>query len=512
MKKAISLLLAFIIVFSLCIPAFAAKECSCEILPVVYVPGFGAGIYQNPGTEEEVAVFPPEQEAFDEALPDIIKAVVMGLIFRNYEAFGTYAIKAATPLIGGMACNPDGTSPENVGTEPCKTPSFDSHQITNYEFSATDVDESVGEYYFLYDWRLDPVENAKELKVFIEAVKAVTGHDEIVLSCHSQGNTVVASYLHLYGSDGISKLIFLSPAFKGLSLVGTLLTRTATVEDKGEAVTEFVKGIMDYDLVQNQLIIALLSSLEKAGILDALLGLLQDILDSQLDRVFDEFLIDVMGTMPGVWSFVPDEYYEAAKKSIFRGLEKYSKLEEKTDYYHYNIQNNVEKLIDEALTNGTSVFISAGYNISNIPITPGKAEHSDFMIDTKYMTIGATCAPIGETLGSGHSQIGTDCGHNHISPDKKIDASTCAYPEYTWFVKGNAHNAFDTEYRNFIKWAILFDGQPTIRSNEQYPQFLEEKDGVLCGSDGSEFKETRSNLKIIFESLAAMIKEAISKN
>ena len=506
MKKAISLLLAFIIVFSLCIPAFAANECSCEILPVVYVPGFGAGIYQNPGTEEEVAVFPPEQEAFDEALPDIIKAVVAGLIVRNYEAFGTYAIKAATPLLAGMACNPDGTSPENIGTGSFRTPNSDTHKTANYEFSAHDVDEPVGDYFFLYDWRLDPVENAKELKAFIDGVKAVTGHDEIVLSCHSQGNTVVASYLHLYGSEGI-----LSPAFKGLSLVGTLLTRTPTVEGKGEAVLEFIKDIMDYDVVQNQLIIALLSSLEKAGILDGILGILQDILDSQLDRVYDDFLIDVMGTMPGVWSFVPDEYYEEAKVSIFRGLEKYAKLEEKTDYYHYNVQNNVEKLIDEAISNGTSVVISAGYNISNIPITPERAEHSDFMIDTKYMTIGATCAPIGTTLGSGHSQINTACGHNHISADKKIDASTCAYPEYTWFVKGNAHNAFGTEYRNFIKWAILFDGQPTVHSNGQYPQFIEEKDGVITAADGSEFEETRSNIKIIFESLAFMIKEAIAE-
>ncbi len=511
MKRIISIAIAIVIVFSLCVPAFAANDCDCATLPVVYVPGFGDGIYQNPGTEEEISVFPPEQEAFDAALPDIIKAAVAGLIFRNYEVFGTYAIKAAAPLIGGMACNPDGTSPENVGIEPHSLPWADTHKITNYEFSSPDVDEPVGEYYFAYDWRLDPIENAKGLKEFIEAVKTVTGHDEIVLSCHSQGNTVVASYLHLYGSDGISKLIFLSPAFKGLSLVGTLLTRTATVEGKGEAVVEFVKNVMDYDVVQNQLIIALLSSLEKTGLLDGVLGILQDILDSQLDRVYDEFLIDVMGTMPGVWSFVPDEYYEEAKVSTFRGLEKYSKLEEKTDYYHYNVQNNVEKLIDEAISNGTSVVISAGYNISNIPITPEKAEHSDFMIDTKYMTIGATCAPIGATLGSGHNQIGKDCGHNHISPDNKIDASTCAYPEYTWFVKGNAHNSFDTEYRNFIKWAILFDGQPTVHSNEQYPQFLEEKDGVLSGTDGSEFKETRSNIRIIFESLAAMIKEAISE-
>lgn len=509
MKKFLSVVLAFVIVFSLCVPAFAAEECNCDILPVVFVPGFGEGIYQNPGSEDEISVFPPEQEAIDEALPDIIKAVVFGIIFRNYEAFGTYAIQGADKLIGGMACNPDGTSPENVGIDADPLPSEDTHKIVNYEFSASDVDEPTGDYYFAYDWRLDPIENAKDLKTFIEHVKTLTGHDEIVLSCHSQGNTVVASYLHLYGSDGIAKLVFLSPAFKGLSLVGALLTRTATVEGKGEAVVEYVKGIMDYDNVQNQLIIALISSLEKVGVLDCLLGIIQDILDSQLDRVYDEFLIDVMGTMPGVWSFVPDEYYEEAKKATFRGLEKYDELEKKTDYYHYNVQNNVEKLIDEAKANGTSVVIAAGYDISNIPVTPEEATHADFLVDTKYMTIGATCAPISGSLGDGYKQADTSCGHNHVSADNKIDASTCAYPEHTWFVKGNTHNSFSTAYRDFLKWAILFDGQPTVHSSEQYPQFLYEKDGVLTAVDGKDSEETRSNIKIIFDSLSYMIKDAI---
>lgn len=509
MKRITSIILALTIIFSLCVPVFAAKECDCGILPVVYVPGFGEGIYLNPGTEDEISVFPPEQEAIDEALPDIIKAVVAGLILRNYEAFGTYAIKAADLLIGGMACNPDGTSPENVGIEPVSLPTADTHKIVNYEFSALDVDEPVGDYYFAYDWRLDPVENAKDLKTFIDHIKALTGHDEIVLSCHSQGNTVVASYLHLYGSDGIAKLVFLSPAYQGLSLVGALLTRTATVEGKGEAVIEYIKGIMDYDSVQNQLIIALISSLEKIGLLDCILGVLQDILDSQLDRVFDEFLIDVMGTMPGVWSFVPADQYEEAKEKTFRGLEKYDELEKKTDYYHYNVKIKITELIDAAKANGTAVVIAAGYDISNIPVTEEEATHADFLVDTKYMTIGATCAPISGTLGDGYKQADTSCGHNHVSADNKIDASTCAYPEHTWFIKGNAHNEFGTAYRNFITWAIHYDGQPTIHSDEQYPQFLEDKDGVLTAIDGNEPEETRSNIKIIFDSIAYLIKDAI---
>lgn len=510
MKKLTSILLSFVIVLSLASPAFAAEKCNCETLPVVYVPGFGAGIHLNPDSDDYVTLFPPQQEAIDEALPDIIKAVIYGLILKQYDKFGTLAIKAATPLLGGIACNPDGTSPENIGVRLSDPTYYDTHQNTKYEFSTVDDVENPGEYYFGYDWRLDPIENAKKLKIFIDKVKVVTGHNEIVLSSHSQGNTVVTSYLHLYSNEGIAKLVLLSPAYQGLSLVGALLTRKATVENKGDEVVEFIKGIMDYSDPTNQLIIALVSSLNKVGILNCLLGRLQDILDSQLDRVFDEFLIDCMGTMPGVWSFVPAHQYEEAKIKTFRGLDKYAELEKKTDYYHYNVKIKTTEILNEAKNNGTAIVISAGYDISNIPVTYESATHSDFLIDTKNMSIGATCSPIGGTLGADYKQAKTDCGHNHISADNKIDASTSCFPEQTWFIKGNPHNEFNEAYRDFITWAILFKGQPDVHSSEKYPQFISVKGNELKIVDSPDQAETRSNFRIIFESLFYLIKDSIS--
>ncbi len=510
MKKLICIILSLSIILSLAIPAFAAEECNCDILPVVYVPGFGAGIHLNPDSDDYDTIFPPQQEAIDAALPDIIKAVIYGLIFKQYDKFGTLAIKAATPLIGGIACNPDGTSPENIGVRLSDPTYYDTHQNTKYEFSTVDDVENPGEYYFGYDWRLDPIENAKKLKIFIDKVKAVTGHNEIVLSSHSQGNTVVTSYLHLYGSEGIAKIVLLSPAYQGLSLVGSLLTRTATVEKKGDEVVEFIKGIMDYSDPTNQLIIAIVSSLNKIGILDCLLGSVQDILDSQLDRVYDEFLIDVMGTMPGVWSFVPAQQYEEAKVKSFRGLEKYAELERKTDYYHYNVKTKTTEILDAAKANGTAIIITAGYDISSIPVSEEAPSHSDFLIDTKFMTIGATCSPISDTLGDGYKQKKTECGHNHVSSDNKIDASTCYYPEQTWLIKGNPHNEFNETYREFITWAILFDGQPTVHSSEKYPQFIAVSGNELKVIDSPDENETRSNFRIIFDSLIHLIKDSIA--
>ena len=507
MKKALSIILAAILAFSIPVAVFADSEkCSCSMTPVVFVPGFGEAIYQNPQSKERTSVFPPEADTTEAAIPDIIKAVV-GLLTGQFDFFGTYAMNAANLILGPAALYSDGTSPENVGVD-FELPSVDTHKT--YAFPQSEDDDE-GYFEFIYDWRLDPIENAKKLEKYIKAVKELTKHDEIILACHSQGNTVVASYLHLYGNDGIEKILFLSPAFQGLSLVGSILTRELSLLNKGEAVEEFIKGIIDMDDAKNQLIISTVSVLNSIGIVDGLLNFLQKAIDSQIDRIFDECLIDLMGTMPGVWSFVPDEYYEKAKKLTFRGLDKYNELEEKVDYYHYNVQVKITDLIDEAMASGTDVIISLGYNISTIPVTTEKEGHSDFLIDTKYMSIGAVCAPIGKALGENYKQADTSCGHNHVSSDNLIDASTCAYPEITWFIKGNPHNSFHTAYNKFLEWAARYNGQPTVHSDVKYPQYMKIGDDKLEPVDGLKPAETRSDIEIIFSSLWILINDALAK-
>jgi hypothetical protein len=51
--------------------------------------------------------------------------------------------------------------------------------------------------------------------------------------------------------------------------------------------------------------------------------------------------------------------------------------------------------------------------------------------------------------------------------------------ESTWFINGMNHNDFNSGYLEFINCAITFDGQPTIESNENYPQFMQYSNGEL---------------------------------
>ena len=508
MKKTLSILLVFALVFSLGTTALAgSKKCSCGMTPVIYVPGFGEPIYMNPNTEGNYTVFPPEGDAITNAVPAIVKAVLFGLAINNFDAFGTYAMEAANIMLGGAACDKDGNPLEGTGVE-YSDPMIDTHKSP--AFVSDDKDDN-GYFTFIYDWRLDPIHNAKLLRDYIGKVKALTGHSNVVISAHSQGNTVVTSYLHLFGSKGIEKLVFLSPAYQGLSLIGSIFTGNLAVNAKGDALADYLNGIMGYEDATSQLLSAAIKEINEIGSVDAILLHLQKLLDDQFDRIFSESLVDILGTMPGIWSFVPDEYYEAAKEKAFANPDEYSTLIEKIDYYHYKVQNKTEKIIRSAKANGTDIIITAGYNISSIPVTSDETVQSDFLIDTGYMSLGATCAPFGKTLNENHRQKNRFCGHSHISADGIIDASTCAFPEYTWFIKNNGHATFGTDYCAFIEWAIRYDGQPTVHTSKNYPQFIQIKEDNLITVTADDTAEVKSNEEVIITSLITLIKNSFEK-
>lgn len=460
MKKIVSLLLVFCMVLSLTVTAFAKAECDCGHVPVIYVVGMGDTIYDYEG-EEPVTIFAPNEAAVKQSIPSIVIAV-LGLLTHQHRLFATFAMKAAYIMLGRAVCDPNGDPRYDTGVEREPLPDKDTHG----QFK-----EDKGDYVFHYDWRLDPLDTAKQLRKFVLHIEKLTKHSTVSFTCHSMGNIILASYLYLYGSDNIEKIVCMSPAFQGLSIMGSLLSGEADISGKGKEVEMFLLSFMG-DSEQDQKLKTLVRVCYKLGLVSGLLNcVLQPALTHQFERVFDECLREMFAYMPGVWAFVPNEYYERAKAYTFGDSTEYTKLIERIDDYHYNVEARLPEILQEAMDNGVGLAILSGYGISSIPLSITHTNQADFVIDTKYTSIGATCAPFGETLPQSHIQSVRD-GHDHISPDFVIDASTCAFPEYTWFVRDQIHFDFPDNYIAFVRWLLDFNGQPTVHSSAQYPQFL----------------------------------------
>ena len=179
----------------------------------------------------------------------------------------------------------------------------------------------------------------------------------------------------------------------------------------------------------------------------------------------------VFGTLLGLWAFVPDASYEQAKKiNLDENTQK--GLIAKADYYHYRIQCRADEILKGALDSGMRVMIVAGYDIQRTPLVESMDNDSDGTVDTMYASAGATVALRGETLGDGYKQK-VDCGHNHLSPDGRIDASTCILPENTWFIKGMLHANCHDGIMKMYNRLMFSDDNMNVFSDPLYTQFLQ---------------------------------------
>lgn len=458
MKKLLAVFLSLIMMLTLISPAFAAEEkCDCGFNPVIYVAALGsATVYENPGTDAEKALFRPETmplvtEAVSKILPTI-----PSLMAGNFDSFGDALIGFVNSAFGALALDGDGNSRENVYA-PEEYPESSDHGIEH-------------SFYFGYDFRLDPYTHADRLHETIQMMKELTGHDKVQLKASSMGGVVTMAYIERYGTEDIETIIFQNCPIKGTAVAGELYCRKFEI-NKDALLNYALDAIpsLEQDFLQGFLY-GLATALDDAGVWTFLVSIADVIVENLLDRVYDEALIPIFGTLPGIWSFVPDEYYEEAK-TVMLDETTQAGLIEKLDAYHYNVQNKAEELLQEANKN-TKIYIVAGYDIQRTPLVTAYMNTSDGTVDTKYASVGAITADIRSTLPEGYTQQVND-GHNHISPDFCIDASTCALPEQTWFVKDMLHCTTHDGHDKLYELMLTSEEQFYVDSYEEYPQFMQ---------------------------------------
>lgn len=461
MKKILSVFLATVLLCIGLLPCFAAEEkCNCGEPPIIYVAALGSGyVFLDAGTENERTLFRPETSDILTDFAPLVPAAADLILTKNYDAFGDVLISCVNASFGMLALDNEGKSHERVTSEEFHPDKDTPHGIDH-------------SYYFGYDFRLDPIENAQKLRVFIEEVKDLTKHDTVRFRASSMGGVTTMAYLKLYGSADIETIIFQNCPIQGTAVAGELYN--GKVEINKDALVNYATCAlpsMDSDVLGG-ILYTLIDMLDKGGVWMGLVDIADDLVLNLKDRVFDEALIPIFSTMPGIWSFVPHEYYESGKEFMKLNEETHGVLLDKLDFYHYEVQQNAEQLLKTAQADGTNIYIVAGYNMQRTPLVTAYKNTSDGTVDTQYASVGATCAYIGETLPEDYEQARFP-ETKYISPDRMIDASTCAVPECTWFIKDMLHSTTHDGHDEFYKVLFNSDAQLTVNDMSEYPQFMQ---------------------------------------
>ena len=479
-RRILSLTLALIMAaLVFCMPVSATGTA-----PLIMVNGIGSTpLYKNFGTDKEELVFSGDDAFVEGLITDIGSALISGIISysvnnKSYDAFADSFFPSLKPLLSSIGYGLDGKSIDTtIGFYQNEKPMSqytDEEKAVLSEFTYAYA-EQYGEdfvYNFSYDWREDPITIAQQLDAFINKV-APSGKVNIVGM--SMGANIVLAYLAQFGGAKIKNCVFAAPAWQGTSLVGNVVTDNLEIDIF--AVENYLVQLANVSATTHIIAFVISYIASDEGLSHEYFGDINAIFQNINPRVYTDAFIPYFAGMPGIWGLVPQADYEAGIEFIYEShdIEIDPEVEAKLNAYH-EIQGNAKQVIEDAMADGMNFGIVCGYNCQMIPLST-EYESSDTIIDTELMSGGATCAKYLQAFDDWdeiYIQKVKD-GHNHMSWDSKVDASTAMFPEYTWFVKNMQHNSFNRENGTLdvVMWLLDAEEQVDINTDpESFPQFM----------------------------------------
>lgn len=473
MKRFVSILLVALMVFSCTFISYGASDgevTAYDGYPVIIVEGIEfAGLVTEDGS-------PALEFGVDDVITFVSSYIIKQFIEKKDNALVDSALETVNSFFANIATDNDGNSLQNLYAEtftssmadyPEYVATLDSKLDGGEEAIVKTAIETVGAentYFFTYDWRKSPEVLADELSTLVDTALETSGKGKVNIACVSMGGMVTTAYMYYKGYSKINNLVYVSSAHNGTYTLGDSLSGNIHLD--GEFLAEYFRSKTD-----NSFADILITVLETVGIFDVATNLFNDFVTENEDLVYGDVLRNTIGTALGLWGLCPDDRFDEATELVFGGYEEeYSvfieKLERTRDFVV-----STEEIIDGAFNSGINISFLSNYGSGINPLFVNSNQQGDGTLETSLTSNFATTSKFGKTLTD--VQINA-ADAEYLSPDKMIDASTCLYPDCTWFIKDARHVAarYNTEYSDFVFWLLLSDGQQTVYSNALYPRFM----------------------------------------
>ena len=487
LKRALALALCALMLAPFSFTAFAAEakrtSCSddCEFYPTIIVPGLGQssvcvtdddGNFVLDKDGNKISAFPAYIQ-IDKIVKRILPSALATLALQKDVGFSDAFADVIDDCFGINSSDLEAQNTGNVITE--KFP-YSYEECSEYERSIinshipfdiypTDLPKD-HLYYFSYNSFGNHIDLVDELYDYVQLVKAQTGHDKINIVPISQGGGIFAGLLEYHPdvANDFHKVICIVPALNGSRIIGDVFNGRIKFLDADYLYNGFLEELRLLDEYTARLI-------------EILVRILPDeVIMASLEKGVDHLVENVMIRSTSMWSLCPAEDYPGAAEKYLSSPEM-ADIKAQTDkYYHaqLNARANVQKLVDM----GVQVFNVAEYNFPIINVGDNwNTENGDYIIQLDSTSMGAYSANCGETLPDDYVQKNTHCsnpGHNHISPDRVVDASAGLLPDTTFYFEGQRHDL--TQHNDVIlKIAmrlIADDDIKDVYSSPEFPQFL----------------------------------------
>ena len=489
MKKIGSLLLALIMIITMAVPVSAIPIVKHgSDVPVIAIFGDGEPLYDTEGNKifhfSEIVdqLMSSAKNGLGESLKNMLKPFFVDGVF-NDDWDGFYAVleQEMGKIFEKSRYDKNGENPNGSDIHP-------DRRKTMAEYVSRNTKEINGSYYvydyqFWYDWRQDPFKTADELNQYIKDIKAITGAPKVSVLARCLGSSVVLAYVAKYGSADLHGLAFDGSVAAGAEIVSELISGKSDVDLN--AVGRMLSDLQnDGSLGLDSVVLATVDLIAK--VLTAVGFNLEDtaVHEKLAPGVFAAATRATFFTWPGYWALVTPEDYEDAITGVFgpegsKERTEYAGLIKKIENYQMNVTRKLDTLLTDANANGVKMGVIAKYGYQLAPVVESKDMIADQYATVKRASFGATTTTVYDTFSDEYiaKRVAEGKGR-YISPDKHIDASTCVFPDYTWFTKGISHSHWSDLETSILFQVITADEQLTIDDFEctQFIMYDKEND------------------------------------
>ena len=327
----------------------------------------------------------------------------------------------------------------------------DTH--VDWTWSRESVYQAVSSSSYIEYWideRLSPFAQAADLNEFIETVREISGRPKVLLYARCLGPVTLFTYLYEYQrpknyEDVVSLMISFS-THNGMSLTDAVYTGSVEIPASGmetwlaPTVTDAIGEDTSAGLLNA--VSALLTGIAKSLGVKLTVKELNRLYTELKDVLFRPFLLEYYGLCLENLACV-NEKFDQMMDYLFPAevdRQTYAFAIGELTRYHETVYPAINVMIQELIDQGKPFAIMADYGGQEYPVSEDATYLGDFQVGTRAMSLGATVAKVGGTLDADYVAARQAEGlGEYISPDNKVDASTCAFPEHTYFVSNLNH-------------------------------------------------------------------------
>ncbi len=553
-RKSISIFLALVMFMGCWSVTASAKTTqwisqSLSDIPVIRISGDGEKLVDENGNKvfhykDFASILGNDDEEEDEDNSSLLQSIanllmpflIDGLLNDNWEPYYKNLQTEISELFENSLLDENGNAQYGTGLRQERKDKMERIRHNDQAWMTADgVKHYVHDrYWFYYDWRLDPIESAAELKSYIDDILASTGCSQVGIVASCLGTNVVTAYLAVYpahAAESIRGVAFDGSVVGGAEMLSEAISGKFNID--AAAINRTLKdcaaiGMFDIDGFIN----TTLEMLDRTGVLDTVIGKGKDWIYYKLvEGVTSALALSTFYTWPNYWACVSPQDYGTAMQYVFgpENSEKrteYAGLIAKLENYNTLVRERIDEILTTAADSGINIGIISKYGFQTLPICETNYLVSDQFASVGRSSFGATTGTIYNDLHSDYIAERMEAGlGRYISPDGQIDASTCLFPDSTWFIKGSSHsNWSDWELR--LLYDIASSKEKVTINNSCWPsQFVvysytnpdEDSDGEIavmtsenCDTENWEADEKVDNPEDkhgkLFVALTALIK------